>query len=119
MKKEELLKAGLSKEQAEIIMEMNEKDKSALRFEMGVQSALLKHGARNFKTVLPLIEFGEKKEENLPDVEKQIEKLKNSEETAFLFKSEEKKVRGAKIEKGIDAARDKGMTYTQMCKNNF
>ena len=57
MKKEELLKIGLTEEQADIIVQMNEENIGKIKIEMGVRDALLKHKVKNIKTVLPLIDF--------------------------------------------------------------
>ena len=62
MKKEELLKIGLTEEQADIIVQMNEENIGKIKVEMGVRDALLKHKVKNIKTVLPLIDFDRSEE---------------------------------------------------------
>ncbi|MCI8806010.1 MAG: hypothetical protein HFE59_09050 [Clostridiales bacterium] len=119
MKKEELLKIGLTEEQADIIVQMNEENIGKIKIEMGVRDALLKHKVKNIKTVLPLIDFDKIKngEEGIFGIDEQIKELKNSEDTAFLF--EDDKVTGAKAEEsgnGGKKPKNGKMTYTQMCR---
>ncbi len=121
MSKEELLKIGLTEEQAGMIAEMNEKNIGKVKIELGVQNALLRHKARNIKAVLPLIDFDRIKNgrDGISGIEEQIEELKNSEDTAFLFENGEKKLTGVKAEESGDDAKgskNRKMTYTQMCK---
>ena len=121
MTKEELLKMGLSEEQADLIIQMNEKSIGKTKIEAGVENALLRHNARNLKAVQALIDFNKINydENGLSGIEEQIELLKNSEETAFLFGDGAKKITGAKSEEGKDKGKPKNprkMTYTEMCK---
>jgi len=100
---------------------MNEENIGKVKVELGVQNALLRHRARNIKSVLPLIDFDRINNENgeLSGIEEQIEELKNSDDTAFLFEKGDKRVKGVKAEESGDAGRkpkNGKMTYTQMCR---
>lgn len=112
---------GLSEEQAKLIIQMNEDNIGKLKIEMGVENALLKHKARNLKAALALIDFDKIKndEKGISGIEEQIQKLKSSDETAFLFDGGDKKIIGAKAEDGKDRNKPQNprkMTYTEMCK---
>lgn len=115
------MELGLTEEQSEKIMEMNKEslDQAAIRF--GVENALIKHKAKNIKAVSALIDFSKISggEDGISGIEEQIEKLKNTSETAFLFDSGEGCVKGAHAEEGKDRGKPKNfrnMTYTEMCK---
>ena len=121
MTKEALLKMGLSEEQSDTLISLHNESLSKAKIEMGVENALLKHKARNLKSVLALIDFDKitDGENGISGIEEQIEQLKNSDETSFLFDDGIKKITGTPPEDGKDRTKPKNpkkMTYTEMCK---
>lgn len=113
---------GLSEEQAEAILKMNEESIDKTRIELGVENALIKHKAKNVRAAKALIDFGKIKNDGgkIIGLEEQIESLRGGEETAFLFEAcDGRKVVGAKAEEGKDRGKPKNvrnMTYTEMCR---
>lgn len=85
MEREELLSMGVPEEAADAIIGESEKMRedyekiiADTKKEFEIENLLMKSGARNIKAVRALIEGAE-------DIEGEIEKLKNDEETRFLF----------------------------------
>jgi len=122
MNKEKLLEMGLSEKQAEEIIKMNSQSVNEAKIQLSVENALIRHKAKNVKAVLALIDFDKiinEGEEGLSGIEEQIEALKNSEETSFLFDNAKGKIVGAPAEEGKDRGKPKNlrnMTYTEMCR---
>jgi hypothetical protein len=92
-----------------------------LKLDFELETGLLKAGAKNVTAVAALIDrekvsIGENGE--LCGLDEQIKALKKSEETAFLFKDEQKRVISAFVPyDGCEAPYDgEGMSYSQFCE---
>ncbi len=123
MKIEKLLEMGLTEEQANAILAMNEENLNKTKIELGVENALIKHNAKNLKAVSALIDFDKitNNDGKIQGIEEQIQALKAGQETAFLFGNNDKTVFGANAEEGKDRGKPKNvrkMTYTEMCRNS-
>lgn len=142
MKKERLQELGLTSENADLLLEELanenkerdrqirdfEKEKSAIiekyeaeklsmNIDREVEKQLTSAGARNIKAVKALLDLNnaEYTEKGVTGLKEQIQRLKNSRETDFLF--EKNSFKGVKIgegteRQGIDTA---NMNYSQLC----
>jgi len=124
MKKEALLSLGLSEQQADEIIKMNDESIKKIKMELGVENALIKSKAKNVRAASALIDFDRLgyDENGISGIDEQIDVLKKNAETSFLFDEEsDKKLKfvGAKAEEGRDRNKPKNirnMTYTELCK---
>lgn len=87
MKREELIALGIEEETADIIVSEQEKLVSdyegriaAVQKEYEVEKILVQSGARNLKAVRALIGDGD-----VEEIRQNVDRLKNDEETKFLF----------------------------------